>query len=110
MAKDFASTTDTEDGRVLTVTYTPGHRQREAGSDELLFPCIRISGRWLARHGFRVGDGVRIEMPSKGRLVLVAIKKTQRGAPGQHRKAGKHANKTSRPMRTRRGSATGTRG
>ena len=68
--------------RILTVTYKPWRsnsvsmfRKTKKLSD---FPCVRISGRWLADAGFNINDQFSVELVESGVLVLRKIQTDER--------------------------------
>lgn len=62
--------------RFLTLSARRWHR---AKSDEAVVPYLRMSGRWLAEHGFAIGDNVRVTA-EQGRVILTTGDTTAAGA------------------------------
>lgn len=53
----------------LTRTLTVGETFQRRTRGETAVPFIRLSGKWLAEAGFRVGDSIRVSVTT-GRLFI----------------------------------------
>ena len=65
--------------RVLTMTmrFVP----RSSTMEEARVPYLRMSGRWLAAHGFRIGEPVYVTV-EQGRVILTNTPPTTGGTLG----------------------------
>ena len=55
-------------GQILTMTM---RLVRRTSTTEVRVPYLRMSGRWLAAHGFRIGEPVYVTV-EQGRVILTS--------------------------------------